>query len=393
MSVVRSSLARLLAANLIALAVFAVCGGVILEIFCRVVVDDGARFDFEMWRYARALKVATPDRDLPFVHRPNAAASIMGVDVRTNSIGLRESRELAIPKPAATLRILMLGDSVTFGFGVAENDTVTRRVEALLNVSGRLRVEAINAGVGNYNTVMEVAAYLKTGRTLTPDVVVLNFFVNDAEATPRPHGNPLSRHSLAAVYFSSQLDTFLRWVNGAPGWREYYAGLFEDSQPGWQHAQAAIAALAEACAADGRRLAIVDYPDLHQTDPYPLQVVTDRVKAVAGRHGLPFLDLTPEISGEQATSLWVNAGDPHPNGYTTAKYAKRIANWLEREILPGVLEQRVNERANHAGLREHHQQAENHQHENQRREPVFAFLLDELPEVADHALLGHGVHY
>lgn len=324
---------RLLAANTIALAVFAVCGGVILEIFCRTVVDDGARFDFEMWRYARELKIAAADRDLPFVHRPNARARVMGVDVRTNGIGLREDREFVIPKPAETIRILMLGDSVTFGFGVPERDTVTRRVEGIVTVPGR-RIEVINAGVGNYNTVMEVAAYLKIGRALDPDVVVLNVFVNDAEPTPRPQGNFLSRHSLAAVYVSSQVDTFRRWANGAPGWQDYYAGLFDESREGWRRAQAAVASLADACLADGRRLAIVNYPDLHQTDPYPLEIITGRVKALAARHGLPFLDLTPAISGQEAPSLWVNAGDPHPNGYTTARYAQRIATWLNSDILP-----------------------------------------------------------
>jgi lysophospholipase L1-like esterase len=297
------------------------------------VVDDGARFEFEMWRYANELKRPSDAVDLPFTHRPNGRARIMGVEVVTNSRGLREDREIAVPKPAGTTRILMLGDSVTFGFGVAQNDTTARRVEGLLNEKGPGRFEVINAGVGNYNTAMQVAAYLQHQQSLSPDVVILNFFVNDAEPTPTAGGNLLTRYSMAAVYFTSRLDSVSRWANGAPGWQQYYAGLYDAGQPGWQLAKAAIDALQKACAANGVRLAIVNYPDLHQTTPYPLAVITARIKEVAAAHALPFLDLTPEVVGEDAPSLWVNAGDPHPNGHTTRKYAQRIATWLTSEML------------------------------------------------------------
>ena len=78
---------------------------------------------------------------------------------------------------------------------------------------------------------MEVAAYLKNGRALKPDIVLLNFFVNDAEPTPVPRGNILTRRSLAAVYFNNRVDSVARWTNGAPGWQDYYAGLFAESNP------------------------------------------------------------------------------------------------------------------------------------------------------------------
>jgi lysophospholipase L1-like esterase len=326
---------RVLALNAVALLVFSLIGGVILEVFCRTVIDDGGRFEFEMWRYAKELKVAGPDPELPFVHRPHGRAHIMGADVAINGAGLRDDRELA-PREPSTTRIMMLGDSVTFGFGVAQHETTAAQLEARLNAdpNGR-RFEVLNAGVGNYNTAMEVAAYLTHGRALEPDIVLLNFFVNDAEPTPVPRGNFLTRRSLAAVYFNNRVDSVARWSNGAPGWQDYYAGLFAETQPGWQKARAAIAALQQACDRDRRALAIINYPDLHQTKPYPLGAITESVRRVAERHALPFLDLTPDvIEQEEASLLWVNGGDPHPNGATNARYARRIAEWLTRVMLP-----------------------------------------------------------
>jgi lysophospholipase L1-like esterase len=78
----------------------------------------------------------------------------------------------------------------------------------------------------------------------------------------------------------------------------------------------------------------VNYPDLHQTNPYPLTAITDRVQQLASELGLPFLDLTPEVTGQnQAALLWVNGGDPHPNAATHEKYARRIAEWLKQGTL------------------------------------------------------------
>ena len=333
MTSTKSSLVRIVAANALALVVFAIVAGVILEVFCRVRLDDGMRFEFEMWRYAREVKESRPDPRLPFVHRPHGRARVMGAEVVTNSIGLRADREIAAPKDPSTTRILMLGDSVTFGFGVAQHETTSAQLESLLNGSGR-RVEVLNAGVGNYNTAMQVEAYLQRQRSLGPDLVVLNFFVNDAEPTPVPRGNFLTRSSLAAVYFNNRVDSVARWSNGAPGWEQYYSDLFKDDAPGWQAAKQSITALEQACDEDGRRLAIVNYPDLHQTNPYPLTAITDRVQQLASELGLPFLDLTPEVTGQnQAALLWVNGGDPHPNAATHEKYARRIAEWLKQGTL------------------------------------------------------------
>ena len=81
--------------------------------------------------------------------------------------------------------MLMLGDSLTFGWGVRIEDTPAKMIERTLNEgSAAPRFEVINAGVGNYNTVQEVIYFLDKGQNLNPDVVVLNYFINDAEPTP-----------------------------------------------------------------------------------------------------------------------------------------------------------------------------------------------------------------
>jgi lysophospholipase L1-like esterase len=331
----RARVGTVILANAIALVVFAIVALGILETYCRVVLDTGMRYEFEMWRYAKELKQAVADPELSFSHKPNSTAQIMGADVVINNVGLRDDRTIAPDKAEGTTRILMLGDSVTFGFGVTLENTASRRLQTLLNASNPARrFEVLDAGVGNYNTAMEVASYRLERRMLQPDIVVLNYFINDAEPTPVAHGTFLTRHSLAAVYLNNRFDSASRWAHGAPGWQRYYEDLYEDRRPAWQKTQAAIGALKRACDSDRALLLVVNYPDLHQTSPYPLESVTNKIALVAHRLDIPFLDLTPVVTGDPDPSrLWVNDGDPHPNAQTHARYAQAIETWLSRDVL------------------------------------------------------------
>src|SRR5712675_1803356 len=60
-----------------------------------------------------------------------------------------------------------------------------------------------------------------------------------------------------------------------------------------------------------------------------------------------------------------------------------------RQAVIGTLEQRVDERRNGARLREDDQQPEQHEHDDDRNEPVLLFLLQELHELRQDATLAH----
>ena len=100
-----------------------------------------------------------------------------GFPYRTNSLGVRD-REVASTKPPGTVRILMLGDSFTEGGGLAEADTIPRRVEAALR-GGCPGVEVINAGVASYSPILEYLLLKEIGGAVSPDLIVLNFDMTD----------------------------------------------------------------------------------------------------------------------------------------------------------------------------------------------------------------------
>jgi len=102
-------------------------------------------------------------------------------NVQTNSMGLR-SPEVAIPKPSGTLRVLLLGDSFTFGLRALDKDLFARRIEERLKEKAApATVEVINAGVLSYCPLLEYLQYRQQLHILEPDLVVLNFDMSDVQ--------------------------------------------------------------------------------------------------------------------------------------------------------------------------------------------------------------------
>ncbi|WP_368744432.1 SGNH/GDSL hydrolase family protein [Desertibaculum subflavum] len=299
-----------------------------LELLVRLAYGDGSNFDIEMWRYARELKRVSVIPGVGHEHRANTSGVYMGVPVTINSAGLR-GREYAPDKSPGTVRILMLGDSVTFGWGTPEEGTTSTALERNLNAgAASARFEVINTGVGNTNTAMQVAYFLHKGVAFQADVVVLNYFINDAEETPTKQDSWLTDWSYAAVFIAGRLDILERSYFGKADWREYYRDLYRPGAPGWQEAERRFAELAAFCRERGVRLLVVNYPELHELADYPFPEVTARVAALAESEKLPFLDLLPSIRSQVPDSLWVTPTDSHPNAKAAELFSAAIADKL-----------------------------------------------------------------
>ena len=111
---------------------------------------------------------------------PGYADWFAGVPVNINSLGLRDSREYALAKGPRTFRVLVLGDSVTFGHGSVYEHTYPYLVEQRLRAwRPDVDWQVWNAAVPGYNTSQELAQLLEVGPTFHPDLVIVGFFEND----------------------------------------------------------------------------------------------------------------------------------------------------------------------------------------------------------------------
>ena len=316
-----------LLATLIGVAIAVLC----MEVAVRAFLDDGKQFDLEMWKYALEVKGVSSDPLIGHYHRPNRQAFLMGVQFDTNSKGLRD-REFSYEKPPGRLRIMMLGDSFTVGWGAKFDETFPKRIERMYADRG-IQAEAINTGVGNYNTIQEVEYYLREGYKYNPDIVVLNFTFNDAEPVPVSSPPPtILRICYSCIFVEGRIDSVLRELFVKRDWADYYLGLYGDDgqAKGWLDAKAYIAKLAAFTKAHGTKLLIASMPELHDVQHYRLQRITDLVHEAADENDVPFVDLLPYVQGVPSPELWVTPPDPHPNGLAHKLFAEGIFDALER---------------------------------------------------------------
>ena len=112
------------------------------------------------------------DDDVPFEFAPN-----LYFHVRHNSKGLR-GKETDYPKPAGIKRILFVGDSFFWGYGLNNKDVLT---EVLQKKAGE-SVEIINGAATGYGTDQELLWLKNEGLKYKPDIVILGFFpTNDLD--------------------------------------------------------------------------------------------------------------------------------------------------------------------------------------------------------------------
>ena len=130
---------------------------------------------------------------------PNYDGWFAGVPVRTNALGFRDDREYSLEKRSNTFRIVVLGDSVTFGHGSVYAHSYPRLLETHLKAwKPGVDWQVWNLGVPGYNTSQELAYLLEVGPAYRPDLVIVGFYPNDV-VDNRDVGPPTRTAVAAAV--------------------------------------------------------------------------------------------------------------------------------------------------------------------------------------------------
>ncbi|MHC4892061.1 MAG: SGNH/GDSL hydrolase family protein [Planctomycetota bacterium] len=324
------------------------------------------------------LKVGVPASTAPLLQtalRPGAAGEVLYpshgdqpdrvVEYRINADGFRDREEsYAIPKPEGVFRIACLGDSVTYGTGVALEDTLPKQLErALADVGNECRVEVLNCGIYAHNTSQEVAWFEFNVRRFEPDLVLVVANLNDASGRNLP---AMERETDAAMQWIHRLGlTSGVWDEGERPDDERVArtmalrrashladlvahhlylrlrsrterGSFmldwRPGSPGEQLVDRSLARLAAYAAEDGFTVEVGLYPNLEQLDDYPYAAITDVLRDVCDRNEIGFRDLLEPLVGLDAYALRAHPHDHHPN----ARAHGLVAEWWSERLSPSI---------------------------------------------------------
>lgn len=304
------------------------------EIFIKVFYKHFADYNMEMWRYSKELKQPLPLRNLPFYHYPNREGDYYGVHIKINSLGIRDY-EYAIEKPKGKKRIIFLGDSFTLGWGVPFEKTYPKQLEGFLNRQGSF-FEVLNMGVGNYNSIMQVELFKLKGIKLNPDMVVLMYFINDAEPVPR---QPkfleyyLRKNSYLFALLFDKYAQFMPRFSSSLNWKQYYSNLYLEGSNNLIANRYALIELFEICKKQKIKLLIVNIPELRMLKDCPFNFATEYISNLAKAYNIAFLDLLPALVHYDPHSLWISNEDLHANTKVNSIIAREIYRKIIKERL------------------------------------------------------------
>lgn len=259
--------------------------------------------------------------------KPHLSFFFVGVPVEINRMGFR-GRDYAFKKKQGTVRIVGLGDSVMFGWGVSNECTYLSRLEARLNREHpETRWEVINTAVPGYNTAIEVAVLQGKGLKYKPDLVLLNYVGNDMglPGFVRPRQKYFS---LSKSFLHSFLRTQYRYIRqkrtaldgsaspppnsvAAVDFNEEYFEVPEEYQElvGWNAFERAMTTLQHLSYKHGFRVLVVYYGDS----------MPERVKSLCAKLGMDCLEPFPDyLYANQLpryfdSPLCIDRKDPHPS--------------------------------------------------------------------------------
>ena len=298
---------------------------VLLEVTLQVYTRLFIYYDVEMSRYAVEVKEKADNPQIGHVHRPNAEAYLMGVDVKINSDGLRD-KEYTVERNEK-YRIAVLGDSLTFGWGVEKEDTYEHLLEDMLSESRP--TEMINFGHGNYNTQQQLNLFKEKGLKYNPDKVVVFFFINDAEVTPVRSGWLWVSRLRSVTFLWSRVRGLLSNQAEGQTFEGFYSALYEDDKPGFIALKDAFLELRGITEERGIELQVVMIPELHDLVNYPFSAEYAKVENFLRENEIPVIDLTRSFAGyEDAVGLWVALDDAHPNALAHKMIAEYSLEFL-----------------------------------------------------------------
>jgi lysophospholipase L1-like esterase len=268
-------------------------------------------------------------RDVLELGRPNALGLYKGQVHRTNAYGFR-GPEPALTKPPGVFRIVVIGDSMTMGEGVAEDETYATGLERSLRRAGGDRFEVLNLGLSGINLRDSLDSRLPTGLKLEPDLLVYGFTVNDLEGLPsyRRSYVPPTQTSWRVLWLTRAARLALRERFALDG--SYRAELEENyfrNPPVWHEFDSDLRRLAlhakhrEICAEVFLHAQLFDHRDW-------LEPIFAQVERAAREVGLHVTSSVPDFEDVDVEKLWIARGDAHPD----AEGHRILARALERGL-------------------------------------------------------------
>jgi lysophospholipase L1-like esterase len=298
------------------------------------------------------LRVAYPE-GLSFSAKSGPLVARFEQDFQFNRYdGPSRGPEVTGPKEEGIVRILIQGDSITWGQGVKDEGLLFPSLlgERLRSIEKGVEV-AVLARPGR-EIDGHLAQLRKWGKEIAPDVIIYQWFVNDLELdkSHRPGRDRgwrrfvfpglITKRSYLWYFLDYRIGTLLP---GAP-YEDYMREYFHRDSEGWR----VFAEQFHAWAVEAKQLTpnvlVALYPYLLPSPDVPLREFSAWMKELCEEEGIAVIDLLEplDVFRDDFTKTFASPFDSHPNAAAHARIAVALCGRL-RELWPDVLDPRSDE--------------------------------------------------
>ena len=282
---------------------------------------------------------------------PDRTFVTFGLPYLTNEFGFRD--EPVTGKDDSTFRILCVGDSVTFGTGVKNEETFPNQLETMLKDEVRegATVDVVNGGVSAFNARNILGLLESHIEEIDPDVVVYTFVENDLDdsMSAAPDGNlvyydptkqpdePHLQREYAAVWWQSKNppkpdgSAIMRLIaNTFPKVSDsslpFLVGDHPTPRTRWEAFEETLRSMKEICEAKGSRLLVYSFAATHHSEP-----TLRKVETICENLDLPHASTLPLFDHRTYMKEYSLGFDAHCNTLGNEVMATRLLHYLQQE--------------------------------------------------------------
>jgi len=252
-----------------------------------------------------------------------------------------------VEKPANTYRIIGLGDSFAWGWGVADNRRTTfKYLECWLNEAGDGKnYEVINCAqpaktVNYYESFVE-----EYSGKFHPDMFLILYNLNDSylphasmvvdkrtEMLMQEQKDPLSDVSLLFRFVKKRIVKKRVHDYTVGHIKEGYFG--PDAEQKWGKAQENLKEIQRVCKEQNIELVVAIFPLLFELEKkYPFRKEVEEMERFLKSSQIRSVNLLPSFIGKKTFVLWSRPIDSHPNRVAHRIAAETIYRYLKQHVL------------------------------------------------------------
>lgn len=315
--------------------------------FIFALIEASARISLSKFRGGYPAGMYDADEALGFSYKKNFSGAFPGVykniTIKINSAGFRDYERSE--GKSSKIRILAVGDSVTFGTGVNLEDAYPARLEKEINKFRELNesFEVLNMGVDSYGFTQEKILAEKEALAYKPDAIIIGFVLNDIrEFSRKKAADEKLGMPLCASCSNAKMIFHLNYSS------DYFSALYDEWKgPDFENRKPEILELSSFCTENNITLIFAVFPYKEQfdnaiNDPFMPQRILENELS---KDNISYVDLKDSLIN--CSDCYLPYDSVHLNEKGNLKVAETVSEFIYKNgCISASLEHRIYERRN-----------------------------------------------